>query len=315
MAPTPASATTPSYASLHENGTGPFTIESHQPGVKTVFKAYPNWWGKPEHNLKEIDLHPDRLRRDARRGAAVGRSRRHRAGSDPGHRARQRQRHCHGLNGPELRTIFLGMDQSARRAALFERQGQESVQGHPRPRGLLQGDRRRPDQEPRDARAVDAVGADGRAAAVPAVEGFHATEIRSRRRQEAADRSRLCGRLRSHDGLPERSLRQRRRDLPGGGRHAGPDRRQGRPAGAAEGSSISPRCSKPGGYKTSFFLLGWTPASHRLPQRAARHHGLPRRSEGPHARRSQSRRLLQQGPRCARPTRCWSRPTRPSAIS
>src|ERR1700676_2967442 len=54
VAPTPASATTPSYASLHENGTGPFTIESHQPGVKTVFKANPNWWGKPEHNLKEI---------------------------------------------------------------------------------------------------------------------------------------------------------------------------------------------------------------------------------------------------------------------
>src|SRR3954453_20325371 len=35
--PPPAAATTPSYASLHENGTGPFIIESHQPGVKTVF--------------------------------------------------------------------------------------------------------------------------------------------------------------------------------------------------------------------------------------------------------------------------------------
>ena len=34
VAPTPASATTPSYASLHENGTGSFTIESHQPGVQ-----------------------------------------------------------------------------------------------------------------------------------------------------------------------------------------------------------------------------------------------------------------------------------------
>ena len=40
VAPTPASATTPSFASLHENGTGPFYIESHQPGVKTVFKPY-----------------------------------------------------------------------------------------------------------------------------------------------------------------------------------------------------------------------------------------------------------------------------------
>ena len=46
--PTPVAATSPSYASLHENGTGPFIIESHQPGVKTVFKANPNYWGKIE---------------------------------------------------------------------------------------------------------------------------------------------------------------------------------------------------------------------------------------------------------------------------
>jgi len=41
VAPTPAAATTPTYASLHANGTGPFMVESHQPGVKTVFKANP----------------------------------------------------------------------------------------------------------------------------------------------------------------------------------------------------------------------------------------------------------------------------------
>ena len=46
------------FASLHENGNlGPF-IESHQPGVKTVFKVNPNWWGKPEHNIKEIIFTP-----------------------------------------------------------------------------------------------------------------------------------------------------------------------------------------------------------------------------------------------------------------
>src|SRR3984885_8334116 len=33
VAPTPASATSPSFASLHANGTGAFMIESHQPGV------------------------------------------------------------------------------------------------------------------------------------------------------------------------------------------------------------------------------------------------------------------------------------------
>src|SRR3982751_2916200 len=56
--PTPAAATTPSFASLNANGTGPFTVESHQPGVKTVYKANPNWWRKAEHNLKEIIFTP-----------------------------------------------------------------------------------------------------------------------------------------------------------------------------------------------------------------------------------------------------------------
>src|ERR1700744_3992566 len=69
VAPTPASATTPSYASLHENGTGPFTIESHQPGVKTVFKPFAGWWRKPEHNLKEIIFTP--IGSDATRVAAL----------------------------------------------------------------------------------------------------------------------------------------------------------------------------------------------------------------------------------------------------
>ena len=111
-APTPASATSPSYASLHANGTGPFVIESHQPGVKTVFKPNPNWWRKPEHNLKEIVFTPiasaatrvaallsgevdiiepvpvqDISRVDASPNAVV-------------------------MKGPELRTIFLGFDQS-----------------------------------------------------------------------------------------------------------------------------------------------------------------------------------------------------------
>src|ERR1700710_1565692 len=69
VAPTPASATTPSYASLNANGTGAFMIESHQPGVKTVFKANPNWWRKPEHNLKEIIFTP--IGSDATRVAAL----------------------------------------------------------------------------------------------------------------------------------------------------------------------------------------------------------------------------------------------------
>ncbi|WP_291858553.1 ABC transporter substrate-binding protein [Bradyrhizobium sp.] len=110
-APTPAAATSPSFASLNANGTGAFTIESHQPGVKTVFKANPNWWRKPEHNLKEIVFTP--IASDATRVAAllsgevdviepVPTQDIARLDSSP---------NAQVLKGPELRTIFLGMDQ------------------------------------------------------------------------------------------------------------------------------------------------------------------------------------------------------------
>jgi peptide/nickel transport system substrate-binding protein len=111
VAPTPASATTPSYASLHENGTGPFVIESHQPGVKTVFKPYAGWWSKPEHNLKEIIFTP--IGSDATRVAALL------SGEvdviEPVPIQDIARVNSSGtatvLTGPELRTIFLGMDQ------------------------------------------------------------------------------------------------------------------------------------------------------------------------------------------------------------
>jgi peptide/nickel transport system substrate-binding protein len=111
-APTPASATTPSFASLHASGTGPFSIESHQPGVKTVFKKNPNYWGKVEHNLDEIVFTP--INSDATRVAAllsgevdviepVPIQDIQRFNSSP---------NAQVLTGPELRTIYLGFDQT-----------------------------------------------------------------------------------------------------------------------------------------------------------------------------------------------------------
>jgi peptide/nickel transport system substrate-binding protein len=109
--PTPAAATTPSFASLNANGTGAFSVESHQPGVKTVFKANANWWRKPEYNIKEIVFTP--IGSDATRVAAllsgevdvmepVPIQDISRVDSSP---------NAQVLKGPELRTIFLGMDQ------------------------------------------------------------------------------------------------------------------------------------------------------------------------------------------------------------
>lgn len=111
-APTPASATTPSFAALNANGTGPFRIESHQPGSKTVFKANKDWWGKVEHNLDEIVFTP--IGSDATRVAAllsgevdviepVPLQDIQRVNSSP---------NAQVMTGPELRTIFLGFDQT-----------------------------------------------------------------------------------------------------------------------------------------------------------------------------------------------------------
>src|SRR4030081_1332818 len=112
VAPTPVAATSPSFASLHANGTGPFSVECHQPGVKTVFKANPNRWRKHEHNLKEIIFTP--IGSDATRVAALLSGEVDiiepvpiqdiaRVDGSP---------NAQVLKGPEIRTIFLGMDQA-----------------------------------------------------------------------------------------------------------------------------------------------------------------------------------------------------------
>ena len=106
-----ATATSLNPFALKANGTGPFTIVSHEPGVKTVFKPNPNWWGKPEHNLTEVIF--TTIKSDATRVAALLSGEidmmdpvpvqdvervKSNAGTDV-------------LTAPELRTIFLNMDQ------------------------------------------------------------------------------------------------------------------------------------------------------------------------------------------------------------
>ncbi|MCV0428897.1 MAG: ABC transporter substrate-binding protein, partial [Roseibium sp.] len=66
---TSASDTTPNYASLHANGTGPFKITSHEAGVKTVYEKFDGWWDKAEHNLDTVEFTP--ISSDATRVAAL----------------------------------------------------------------------------------------------------------------------------------------------------------------------------------------------------------------------------------------------------
>jgi peptide/nickel transport system substrate-binding protein len=104
-----------SYASQHANGTGPFILVSRQPGVKTVFRRNPNYWGKADAgqgNVQDLVFLPISV--DATRTAALI------SGEvdfvlDPPPRDVERLRGTPGLkviDGVENRIVFIGMDQS-----------------------------------------------------------------------------------------------------------------------------------------------------------------------------------------------------------
>lgn len=99
-------------ATLRANGTGPFMLKAREPGVRTVLVPNPNYWDKVESNITEAVFTP--IKNDATRVAAlisgdidmmepVPLQDIDKLKAIPGLTV---------LQGPELRTIFLGMDQS-----------------------------------------------------------------------------------------------------------------------------------------------------------------------------------------------------------
>ncbi|WP_186393222.1 MULTISPECIES: ABC transporter substrate-binding protein [unclassified Pannonibacter] len=108
---TSASDTAGNHATLHANGTGPFRIVSHEPGVKTVYKKFDDWWDTPEHNLNTVEFMP--ISSDATRVAALLAGAVDLIYPVPVQDLKRIQDNeaTKALTGPELRTIFLGMDQ------------------------------------------------------------------------------------------------------------------------------------------------------------------------------------------------------------
>lgn len=112
--PQQATGTEENYATRHANGTGPFMLVSRETGVKTTAKVNPDWWNNAakEHNLTEVVFTP--IPSDATRVAALLSGQVDMAYPIPV----QDMKRIDGnattrmLVGPELRTIFLGMDQS-----------------------------------------------------------------------------------------------------------------------------------------------------------------------------------------------------------
>jgi peptide/nickel transport system substrate-binding protein len=113
VVPQLANAEKENYATRHANGTGPFILVSQEPGVKTVCKVNPDWWDNANkvHNVTEIIFTP--IGNDATRVAALLSGQVDMAYPVPV----QDMKRVDGndatrmLVGPELRTIFLGMDQ------------------------------------------------------------------------------------------------------------------------------------------------------------------------------------------------------------
>ncbi|RAI57418.1 ABC transporter substrate-binding protein [Roseicella frigidaeris] len=99
------------FATRNAMGTGPFRLVSREPDRKTVLERNPAWWDKPTHNIERAELNI--IANDATRVAAllsgevdfvytVPPQDVTRIGNSQGVRI---------IQGPELRTIYLGMDQ------------------------------------------------------------------------------------------------------------------------------------------------------------------------------------------------------------
>jgi len=101
------------FSATNAMGTGPFKITLREPNTKTVFKKNGKWWGNVEHNITEIQLLP--IKNAATRVAALLSGEIDivtdapvqdlaRITSSAGHKVE---------STPQMRTIFLGMDQAA----------------------------------------------------------------------------------------------------------------------------------------------------------------------------------------------------------
>ena len=99
------------YTSLHTNGTGPYMLVSRAPGIKTVYKRNPAYWGKIDGNVQDVVFTP--IANDATRLAAIV------SGEidfvlDPAPRDVAKLRNTPGVkvvDGVENRIVFIAFDQ------------------------------------------------------------------------------------------------------------------------------------------------------------------------------------------------------------
>jgi peptide/nickel transport system substrate-binding protein len=100
------------FATRNANGTGPFMLKEREPDIKTVLVKNPKWWDKPEHNLDEAVF--TRIANDPTRIAALISGDIDMTYNVPSQDV-DRLSKTSGIKvyeGPELRVVFLGFDQT-----------------------------------------------------------------------------------------------------------------------------------------------------------------------------------------------------------
>ena len=198
------------FASRNANGTGPYVIKLWEPDKRLVLAANPAWWDKIEGNVTDVIYTP--IKADATRVAAllagdvdlvtdlptqdVTRLR-----NDPKLKV---------LDGVEVRTIFIGLDQFSPELLYSNIKGKNPFKDI-RVRKAL--------NISVDREAIKRVTMRGLSipAAIMVAPGVHGytTELDKvtpggpRRREKAARRSRLPERFRIRPGLPQQPLRER----------------------------------------------------------------------------------------------------------
>ena len=99
--------------SLQANGTGPFKITNHEAGVKTTLESNPNWWdaANKTYNVDTVEFTP--IASDATRVAALLSGEMDLVFPIPVQDIKRVNDNAttSALTGPELRIVFLGMDQ------------------------------------------------------------------------------------------------------------------------------------------------------------------------------------------------------------
>jgi len=101
-----------SFATDHANGTGPFMVKERAPRLRTVLIPNPRWWDERRDNLDEVVFRP--ISDGEARVAALLAGKLDMIYAVPPDATERiaRSTSARLIEGPELRTIFLGFDQS-----------------------------------------------------------------------------------------------------------------------------------------------------------------------------------------------------------